>query len=380
MLVLPSPTRMLVSCAVVLLVLGPASAAAQAISLTRPVAQFAEPFSSVRGVRELPDGRVLVADYIENRVALVDLSRGTSVDVLTDGGGPRNVRLPMGLVALGDSTAVLDVGNSRLVVVAPDAAVVRATVVERPGRMGVRGLLRDGSWAYAVPAWAEGPAALPDDSVRIVAWQPGSDRETTLFTVQGTRYRKDRSPSQEPRIPTVGFAGQDAWLVTADGGIRVVRHSPYRVERRAPDGTWSRGPVQAAEPRPVTPADKRRFVREFAATNPISGRGENGGMGRDALPDDRQVARQVEITEWAVSHASFQANGVFAAPGNRLWVSRDGDPTRPARYDVFDGEGRRVQEVTLPAGRRVVQVTSRGVYVLRENADGEQFLERYALP
>lgn len=367
-------------CAVAALVLGPTAAAAQVISLNTPTATLGEPFSFVRGVRELADGRLLVADYIENRVALANFATGEVQDVLTDGAGPRSVRLPMGIFALGDSSLVVDYGNSRTVVLAPDGRPVRATVVEQPGRLFVRGMNRAGEWLYAVPAWAEGPAALPDDSVRVVRWRPGSEREVTLFVLQGTRMRKDRSPSMQPRIPTVGFAGQDAWFVASDGSVRVVRHNPFRVERLSADGSWSRGPVIASTERPVTAADKRRFVLEFAEASPTSGRGPNGGMGREPMPNEAEVTRLMQTTEWSATHPAFDASGVFAAPNDQVWVLRETDSTRPARYDVFDAAGRRLREVRLPAGRRVVLVTARGVYAVRESDDGEQFIERFALP
>lgn len=374
--------RTFVPAAAAVLAILPAAAplGAQSVTLSRPAATFAEPFSFIRGVRELGDGRVLVADYIEHRVVLVDLTTGAARDVLTEGAGPRSVRLPMGIVAIGDSSLVVDYGNSRSVMLAPDGTPVRATVAEQPGRLFVRGVTRQGEWLYAVPAWAEGPAALPDDSVRVVRWRPGSDRTATVFVLQGTRFRKDRSPSMQPRIPTVGFAGQDAWLVTGDGTVRVVRHSPFRVERLNPDGQWTRGPEYPVTARPVTTADKRRFVYEFAEASPTSGRGPNGGMGREPMPDDAEIARLMQTTEWSATHPPFDASGVLAAPDHQVWVLRETDSTRPGRYDVFDGSGRRVREVMLPAGRRVVLVTARGVYTVRETADGEQFLERFALP
>jgi hypothetical protein len=367
-------------CAVAALVHGPTTAAAQIVSLSVPAATLEMPFSFVRGVRELSDGRLLIADYIENRVVLANLVSGTVQDVLTDGAGPRHVRLPMGIVALGDSSLVMDYGNSRTIVLDPVGRVVRASIVEQPGRLFVRGLNRSGEWLYAVPAWSEGPAALPNDSVRIVRWRPGTDRVTTVFTMQGTRYRQDRGPSLEPRIPTVGFAGQDAWVVLPDGGVRVVRHSPFRVERMTADGRWTHGPEIAVTTRPVTSADKRRHVLEFAAASPRSGRGPDGGMGRGPMPSAAEVSRLVETTEWAPSHPAFDAAGVFAAPRDHVWVLRETDRTRPAFYDVFDGEGRRVRSVRLPAGRRVVLVTARGVYTVRESEDGEQFVERFAMP
>lgn len=355
-------------------------ARAQSVTLARPAAEFAEPFSFIRGLRELPDGRVLVADYLEDRVALVDLARGSSTDVLTEGAGPRNVRLPMAIVALGDSSLVVDYGNSRVVVLGPDARPARASVMERSGRLFMRGLTRDGAWLYAVPSWAEGPNALPDDSVRVVKWRPGASREEPVFVLQGTRFRKDRSPSMQPRIPTVGYAGQDAWAVTDDGSMWVVRHAPFRVERMTGDGRWQRGPIMPTQARRVTAADKRRFVTEFSAASPTSGRGADGGMGRAPLPDAAEIARLTETTEWAEFHPSFDATGVFVAPRGQLWVRRTTEPGHASVYDVFDANGNRLRDVTLPVGQRVLAVTARGVYALRENDDGEQYLLRYPPP
>lgn len=374
------PFAVIARCAVVALAFGPVAAAAQVVSLARPDATFNEPFSFIRGVRELPDGTVLVADYIENRVAVVDFANGSSRDLLTEGAGPQNIRLPMGIFALGDSSLVVDYGNSRTIVLAPNGSVVRANVVEQPGRLFVRGMNREGEWLYAVPAWAEGPNALPDDSVRVVRWRPGTARATTLFTIQGTRNRKDRGPSMQPRIPTVGYAGQDAWFVTPAGDVGVVRHQPFRIERLGRDGQWTRGPIIPVTTRPVTTADKRRYVVEFAAASPTSGRGPNGGMGREPMPDAAEINRLMQTTEWSPTHPSFDAAGVFVAPQDQLWVLRETDSTRPGVYDVFDATGRRLRSVSLPQGRRVVLVTTRGVYAVHESQDGEQFLERYPPP
>src|ERR1043166_8566359 len=69
-------------------------AAAQVVRLATPNATLAEEFSAIRGVRELADGRLLVSDYLDERVVLVDLDRGTVLVRVTRGGGPREARLP----------------------------------------------------------------------------------------------------------------------------------------------------------------------------------------------------------------------------------------------------------------------------------------------
>lgn len=359
----------------------PLVATAQSVRLDRPAASHPEVFSFVRGVRELRDGRLLVADWIEQRVVVLDFAGGSADDVVTEGGGPDEVRLPSGLVPFrGDSTLLVDQGNTRLLVLAPDGRVARTIAAEAPGRMGTRGVTADGAFLHAIPSWAEGPSALPDDSVRIVRWDPRTDRSTPVAVVQGTRWRKDRSPAMTPRLPMVGFASQDAWMVSPAGEVVIVRASPYRVEVIGVGGRRRIGPALPVTPRPVTAADKLRFVRDFAAGSPVSGRGPGGGMGRAPMPSARELAQQVETAEWATHHPPFDASGVFAAPGGRTWVARPAFPGEPVRYDVFDADGRRVQQVELGARRRVVHVGARGVYVVAETEDGEQTIERFAIP
>ena len=97
-------------------------AAAQTVTvLTTADASFPESFSTVRGLRELPDGRVLIADGLGQVLVIVDLDAGTVDTVGRVGGGPREYRMPDRLFALpGDSILLVDLGNGRLTVLDPD--------------------------------------------------------------------------------------------------------------------------------------------------------------------------------------------------------------------------------------------------------------------
>ncbi len=354
---------------------------AQTLRLDTPDATLDESFSLVRGVRELADGRVLIADWIENRVVLADLRSGSVRLLLREGSGPQETRLPNGLVRhRADSTLLLDQGNNRILLLAPDGRAVRAYNAEAPGRGGVRGADATGGLYHVVPSWAEGPNALPDDSVRLVRWDPSRDAEpTTVATVQGTRWRKDQSPAREPRMPMIGFAAQDGWAVASGGAIMIVRTAPYRVEVHARGRAPTIGPAYPVDLRPLRDDDKRRFVAEFNFGSPVSGRGENGGLGRGPAADAAQIRRQVASAEWAERFPPFDAARVIAAADGRLWVGAAVRPDEPSRYDVFDATGTRVQQVQLRAGRRVVHVGARSVYAVHEDTDGVQTVERYPL-
>ncbi len=355
---------------------------AQVIRLDRPDALLDEPFSFVRGVRELSDGRLLVADWIENRVVIADFATQDVRQVMREGPGPQEVRLPTAIHRLrGDSSLLVDEGNNRLHVLGPDGRSVRSLVTDVPGRGGVRGMDAAGAYLHAIPSWAEGPNALPDDSVRLVRWVPGAAGDgRVLAVVQGTRYRKDRSPAMQPRMPLVGFASQDAWVVTPSGALVIVRATPYRVEVHPPGRAPVLGPPIPVTTRAVTLEDRKRFMREFAAGSPVSGRGPDGSMGRGPEVPEAEIVRMVGTAEWAERFPPFDASSVLAAADGRVWVGAPVIPGVPVRYDVFDGGGRRVLQVELRAGRRVTHVGTRGVYVVASDDDGIQTLERYRLP
>jgi hypothetical protein len=178
----------------------------------------------------------------------------------------------------------------------------------------------------------------------------------------------------------VGFASQDAWVVSPDGAILIVRASPYRVEVHAPGRAPVVGPSYPVGARVVTADDKRRFVAEFSFGSPVSGRGADGGMGRGPQPDAAEIRRMVGTAEWAERFPPFDASNVLVAADGRLWVGTVVRPGEPMRYDIFDGRGRRATQVEFGAGRRVAHVGTRGVYVVADDADGVQMIERYRLP
>jgi hypothetical protein len=358
------------------------SAEAQVVRLTTPSATLAEEFSAIRGVRELADGRLLVSDYIDQRVVLVDLARGSLVVRVTKGSGPQEARLPTRLIpAPGDSTILVDLGNNRLQMLDGTGRVARTILAERPGVTGVRGMDPGGALYFAIPGWAEAAAALPNDSVRIVKWNPRTDALETLAVIQGERMRSDiREPARTPRIPIVGYAAADGWVVTDGGVVRIVRAGGYRVESRAPGAGPVVGPSYVYATRAVSPADRVAFVRRFNESSPTSGKGENGGMGYSPALNPKELTEMVRGTQYAERHPMFDAGAVIAGPGGRLWVGRPPEDGKPVLYDVFDGAGRRVSTVELPPGRRVVAVGRQNVHAVAETELGVQHLERYPLP
>ncbi|HEX5581687.1 MAG TPA: hypothetical protein VFX39_08930, partial [Gemmatimonadaceae bacterium] len=112
------------------------------LALGKPDARWAEPFSALSGVRELADGRVIVADRTEKSIQLLDLVRGASTRIGREGGGPNEYRMPGAVFALpGDSTAIFDMGNMRYLLVAPDGAVAGTFSTADPTQPDMRLML-----------------------------------------------------------------------------------------------------------------------------------------------------------------------------------------------------------------------------------------------
>src|SRR5688572_2507538 len=95
----------------------PFVAAAQTVpsfTLGAPAGKISEPFSRVMSALELTDGRVLVADFREGLLAVVDFRTGARTRIGSVGQGPNEYLSPAGLARrLADTIYVFDTRNRR---------------------------------------------------------------------------------------------------------------------------------------------------------------------------------------------------------------------------------------------------------------------------
>lgn len=357
----------------------PAAGQSPPTPLGPPDAVFPEPFSLLRGLRELADGRVLVTDWTDQRVLLIDARFAGSRPVGRVGAGPEEFRLPAGLLPWrGDSTLLSDVGNARLAVIAPDGRIARTIAADRPGLGYPGGADRAGRIYFTIPAWSRQDQRLPPDTVEVVRLDPATGRTEPVATVKGSTRPRNQGPRRTPGFPFVAFAAQDAWRVAEDGVLVVVRAGDYRVERVG--GSTVRGPSHAYAAEPVRPTDRRAFVEDFTASSPSSGRGPGGGMGHTPKLSEAELRQMVETNEFAEVLPPFDPARVFLAPDGEVWAQRGRHAGEPAVYDRFDASGRRVGQVRVDGHRTVAGVGRRHLYVIAADADGLQTLERYRRP
>lgn len=376
--------------------------------LGKAEAEFADPFTAIAAVRELKDGRVLVADPRDKVVQLIDLKSGSAVKVGREGQGPGEYSLPMSVVAFpGDTSGIFDPLNQRFLLVGPDgktgaflsarpegedAAMRAAPGRGQAGQMRLpamrmttpRGTDRSGNIYVAgapISMGPDGPVSL--DSVPVQRF----DRTKKSYeTVAWLKVPKNNSQvsggggRMEVRIGGANpFAARDEWAVAPDGRIAIVHASDYRVEWITPNGQRAAGPATPYNKTKVTNAHKkwwqetqRRRATGIMVTN------NNGRMSASTAPPSAMPSE--ERSDWPEYLPPFLANAAQVAPNGQLWVlqAAASDDTPPT-YDVFDATGKLTGRVVLPKRSRVVGFGSAAVYVARADEDDLQYLQRYRL-
>ena len=112
-----------------LLVVAASTAAAQQVptkNLGKMDAEYTEPFTDLRPLVELRDGRVVVADPREKTLQAIDFKSGRATAIGREGNGPAEWGLPSAVYSWrGDSVLLNDRLNSRYLVISPDGRPVR---------------------------------------------------------------------------------------------------------------------------------------------------------------------------------------------------------------------------------------------------------------
>ena len=250
-----------------------------------------ERIGSINGVRELPDGRVLVNDGESRRVLLLDtmlVIERVVLDSVSEREDTYGTRQGALIAHRGDSTLFIDPGSLAMLVIDPLGNVARVRSVPRaqdvqryttgPGAnlfTDARGRLIYRMNARTAPPLQRPPRGVPwipqePDSAFIVALEMETRTLDTLGVV--------RVPKEE-HVVRVAANGrwnvnekvnpipvQDEWTVLSDGSVAFVRWIDYRVDYLNPDGSWSSSEKLPYEWQPLSLADKERIVDSVEAT------------------------------------------------------------------------------------------------------------------
>jgi hypothetical protein len=359
--------------------------AQQLATLAKPDVEYAHPFTSIASIRELSDGRVLVADTRDQAVTLIDLRSQHAVSVGRRGQGPGEYLYPSLLLAYGgDSSIVVDPPNARVLVVRSNGGTGDAFRVELNAPNGDRGvqiaLVRSVRGSDASGRLYMQEAHVPrggTDSAAIMRYDRTTGRIDTIAYVRlpATTIASYRTPTGGSlAVPLVApFPVRDEWAVAPNGRVAVFRGSDYHVDIYGPDRTKISGPPTRFARIPITDAEKQQYRERAARETPVF-TSPNGGGGDGALA-------AVEPTTWPQFEPPFAEHAVWARSNGEFWVARAravGDVVET--YDVFDGSGQRTGTAALPAKVRLVGFGRGAVYAVRVDDDDFQYLQRYRLP
>lgn len=344
---------------------------------------FQEPFSHLRGVRELSDGRLLAADPLSEVVVRIDPASGSADTLGGHGEGPMEYGQPDQVFPLpGDSTLVVDLGNSRLAVLDPGGTPVewipmyRATEDGNPTSLHPQSVDAGGSLYTYGPSGRED---TPPDSGTVVRFDRQEESYSEVARYWRPPFRRPPSGRRPMLLPA------DDWAIGGDGRLAVIHANGYSVDWLLPGGTAVVGPPHEGEIFPVGEAEKLAEL-EFMGANAIVSTILVGPEGTQSRTTRRGIPQSsfpgLDEFDWPEMLPIFRAGGTLVSPLGEAWVERMMPSDRAPRVDVFDGDGIRSGYIELPPGARVIGF-SRGsggqeqAYLARTDEMGLVWLERY---
>ncbi len=362
-------------------------------SLGDAQAVFPEPFSRIVGLREVSDGRVLIADQLERHVSFIDFASGEVDQVGRRGQGPGEYESPRGLLPLSsDASMLVDFGTMRMTRVEPNGRFTESwpLISTDEGIRIVRPTASDALGnVYHSSAGTFNIQAGQPDSAPVLRWNLETDTPdtvATLYAPPALSSSSGRGGGSGFSFNTAGgaritgfqrrpFLPRDSWTVTANGRVAVVRASKYRVDWYAPDGRVTSGPVVNHDPIRITKAEKEAWADQQGSQQMTMRMLGGSGGGSRTFQAPRPDVEDIEFPEFK---PPFGENAASVTPDGTVWVRRSQrhDETG-ALYDVFDAAGERVRQVRLEENRQVVGFGAGVVYVVVTDDDDLQWLERY---
>ncbi|MCG8468578.1 MAG: hypothetical protein MJB57_10290 [Gemmatimonadetes bacterium] len=362
------------------------SQAVPRVTLGEPSHSYTDGLGSLRGVRELSDGRILIADGLGE--ALIVWTPDTGADTLTNiGEGPGEYQMPDGLFPLpDDGTLLVDLGNARLVEIGADLSFGETTPIAQgqlgPGMTLVlpRGTDSNGRVYYEHRPGQMG--AVPDSAI-IRRFDPTTESEEDLAKRKLPEMKRSESGgpnNSNVSIRPVPLSAQDTWAVGFDGSIAVVRSSDYHVEWTRPDGSVLTGAPVPYDPVRVGNGEKDAWLEGLAAGLSISMFSDGGPpqLSFSRGGSTRSSSNRDEY-EWPDRMPPF-ANASFVDGDGRAWVERSTSAGAPTLFDIFSDTGEWIAQVQLPPERTLVGFGENAVYLTRSDDFDFAWLERYETP
>jgi hypothetical protein len=373
----------------------------QTRTLSKPDAEFSEPFTQIGGLRELKDGRVIVIDPRDKVVQVVDMKAGKATKLGREGGGPGEYGLPFNLMALpNDTTAIADILNNRLLLINPNATVGGFVDLNVPPPAGARGeggprMMIGSSMPTAADSkgrmYVRGaPFRMTDqgpqsaDSVPMIRWDRKSGERDTVAWLRLPPSANQVTSSggrgnQQVMVRMGGgppFNGADQMAVGPDGRIAIAHHEPYSVDFVTETGQRVRGQPIRYDRQRISEGHKAEWRERQKSATGLTISNDNGRRSATMGPAGQQQDPEVWGGEFMPPFLAVNNTLSFSNDGY-LWIQRTGPAGQPPTFDVIDRAGNLALKVVLPKRSRLVGFGNGTVYTARLDEDDLQYLQKH---
>lgn len=344
--------------------------------------RFPDAFGRVGPLRELSDGRVMVADPLGRVLTVIDLTTGTGETLGRTGAGPQEYAQPDAVYALnGDTTLLVDLGNARLTVVAPDGTFLRTIPMSQRTTSGAlvvtlpRGVDQAGRLYFRAEVQ---PRGMSPDSTALLRFDPATRALDTLTQLKVPELGPPPLPGGG------GLRGKaiepvDDWAVGPDGRVAVVRAGNYSVAWISPGGRTLAGPPNDFDPVRVGRAEQEEWLEENTVSQ-LTMRSDETGTVRMYRAETDMIPSTINAYQWPSSLPAARPGRAQVSPWGEVWVERFVSAGEGPLIDRFDENGRKLGELRLPPGRRVGGFGHGAVFLVSTDEFGLQWIERYRFP
>lgn len=339
----------------------------QIVKLPPPTDRSTEEFSSISSVRELKDGRIVVADRRDARIVALNMRSGAVTPIGRKGDGPNEYSSIVPVWPIGGDSSLMIFPGSRWLLL-NGASIVATLSPLDPAVAATRGVVRGTNAVGAVfTASALGVGGAYGDSTPLIRINRGSGKVDTITKLKGVAVKRANEPGN-PEGPGYFMTSIPALQVTEqtipfpDGWIAIVRLDPYRVDWRSPAGAWTLGAPLPFTKIAMNDPEKQEYMQRIAA--------------RDGKP----VQAPATLNGWPATIPPFVSPvSVFAAPDGRAVIGRLSSTKFPnTRYDIVGRNGALASQLELAANEKIVGFgNGTTVYVATTDDNGIQLIARH---
>jgi hypothetical protein len=339
--------------------------------LKPPIASLAEEFGSIRAVRELADGRVLITDNSSaSRLVVADFTTGTVREFGHAGNGPGEYQHPADrLLPLPDDSTLFTSGSrpTRWVVL-HGADVVASVPMDSRAFLAANSAIGADASGNVLSNRVigtmkyDGPYSLLE--VAAIRANRPTGRVDTVAILRGAEMsnRQVGTAAKPFMISTqANFSVPEQATLFPDGWIAIVRLAPYHIEWIAPEGKRIIGPDLGWKRVEVDDREKRAYGARIAK--------------RSASAFDHSRDPWAAVVPPIRSTAMIRtADGNLLIPRSQ-WSGMEGN-----RYDLVDRRGFRLGQLIVGDAERVIGFGRSAIYVAVADDDGIERLKKHPWP